>query len=357
MRNRAIALIVAIAAVFTFAFPSVATPVRAQATPDAPAQTIADIVVASSKAAKPEFTVLLAAVQAADPAFLKTLTNAKGSYTVFAPTDAAFGELLKALKLKPEELLANKALLNVVLAYHVVPGRFDAATVSGANGAIIGTFLPDHALKITVTGKKVQLDKATVVTADVKAGNGIVHVIDQVLVPEDAMELAKAAAAPATPNANAAAPKSIADIVIESSKAAKPEFAILLAAVQAADPAVLATVSGTEAFTVFAPTDAAFGAAITALKTTPEKLLGDKKGLTGILLYHVAPGSLSSKALVKYLGKNANLKILTLSGSAVTLTSKDGKVLIDKATVVTADVAASNGIVHVIDGVLLPPTK
>jgi transforming growth factor-beta-induced protein len=356
LRTRVIALLLAIAALVAFSVPSAGTPAKAQATPDAAAsQTIADIVVASTKADKPEFTVLLAAVQAADPAFLTALSDAKGNYTVFAPTDAAFTAAIKALNTTAEKLLADKALLNVVLAYHVVPGRFDAKAVTGANGAIIGTLLADNALKITAADGKVQVDKSNVVTADVKASNGVVHVIDAVLLPENAADLAKAAASPATPAAGAAAPRTIAQIVIDSSKATPAQFTTLLAAIQAADPAVLAAASGGAPITVFAPTDAAFGTAITALNTTPEKLLADKAGLTGILLYHVAPGSLSSKALVKYLGTAESLKVVTLSGSAITVTSAGGKVNIDKAAVATADIAASNGIVHIIDGVLLPP--
>ena len=105
---------------------------------------------------------------------------------------------------------------------------------------------------------------------------------------------------------------------------------------------------------MFAPTDAAFKAAIAALKTTPEKLLADK-GLTGILLYHVIPGSIDAKTLIAAIGKTG-VKVVTLNGALLSFNLKAGKVVInDTVTVVATDIAADNGTVHVIDGVLLPP--
>lgn len=122
--------------------------------------TIADIVVASTEAETPEFTVLLAAVAAADPMFLEALSS-EGSWTVFAPTDAAFTALLEELGLTAEELLANTDLLNAVLAYHVVPGAFDAASVVALDGAVIGTLLPEMPLAISVMGESVMVNAST----------------------------------------------------------------------------------------------------------------------------------------------------------------------------------------------------
>ena len=145
--------------------------------------TIADIVVASSSAETPEFTVLLAAVQAADPAIIALLSNPDANLTVFAPTDAAFAAALEALGVSAEELLGNTALLNQVLMYHVVPGRFDAAAVTALDGALLGTTLNETALAVSLDGESVKINDATVVAADVAASNGIVHVIDAVLLP------------------------------------------------------------------------------------------------------------------------------------------------------------------------------
>jgi uncharacterized surface protein with fasciclin (FAS1) repeats len=327
-------------------------------------KTIADIVVESAGAKdKPEFTVLLAAVKAADPIFLETLSSKDAVATVFAPTDAAFGDLLKALNMKAEDLLANKALLDVVLAYHVVPGvALDAANVTKLDGALVGTVLPEHALAISVKDGKVMVNDSTVVAADVKASNGIVHVIDKVLVPADAMDLAASMTkmAEATPDAMAAAPKSIADTVIATAGMTdKPEFTVLLAAVKAADPSVLKLLSSAGSYTVFAPTDAAFAAALTKLNIKAEDLLKDQANLTSILAYHVVPGTFSAKTVIAVAGAAKDgVKVATLlPGTTVTIRIVDGKVVVNEATVVTPDVGVTNGVVHVIDGVLLPPSK
>ena len=141
--------LIAIALFAVAALPAFVTPAFAQ-----DSKTIADIVVASASAKdKPEFTVLLAAVKAADPAFLKVLSDKNAKLTVFAPTDAAFTALLKALNMTAADVLKNTALLNVVLAYHVVPGiALDAKAVTAANGAVVGTVLNNHVLTITAAG-------------------------------------------------------------------------------------------------------------------------------------------------------------------------------------------------------------
>jgi transforming growth factor-beta-induced protein len=348
--RKSIALLVA-----TVLLLSLAVPVMAQ---DEPAPSIADIVVKSASASdKPEFTILLAAVQAADPMFLQKLSDKESTMTVFAPTDAAFGDLLKALNMKAEDLLANKALLDVVLAYHIVPSvALDAQSVIAAKGAVVGTALPEHVLAIDVVDSSVKINDATVVTPDVMAANGVVHVVDKVLVPADVMELASAMST-ATSDTMTSEPVTIAETVVNAASASdNPEFTILLAAVQAADPAVLKTLSGDGSYTVFAPTDAAFAAALKALNLTAEQLLASED-LSGILLYHVIPGHISSSTLVAAIG-TAGVKVVTLNGGLLSFTIKDGKVVInDSSTVVATDVEASNGVIHVIDGVLLPPTK
>jgi transforming growth factor-beta-induced protein len=348
--RKSIALFISIVLLLALAAPAMAQ--------DQPTQTIADIVVASASASdNPEFTILLAAVQAADPMFLQTLSDPESTMTVFAPTDAAFGDLLTALNMSAADLLANTALLDVVLAYHVVPGvALDAKSVVAANGAVVGTALPEHVLSISVVGENVEINDATVVTADMMASNGVVHVIDKVLVPADAMYLASAMSSMA-PDAMATEPVSIAQTVVNAASATdNPEFTTLLAAVQAADPAVLNTLSADGSYTVFAPTDAAFEAALASLNLSAEQLLASPD-LTGILLYHVVPGHISSTTLVAAIG-TTGVKVVTLSGSLLSFNIVDGKVVInDGPTVVATDIEASNGVIHVIDGVLLPPAE
>jgi transforming growth factor-beta-induced protein len=323
--------------------------------------TIADIVVASTTAETPEFTVLLAAVQAADPVFLETLSNPDAGVTVFAPTDAAFTAALEALGLTAEELLGNSALLNTVLAYHVVPGVFDAASVVSLDGALLGTILPETALAISLDGESVKVNDATVVAADVTASNGVVHVIDTVLVPANVNDIVASMTEmmEMTPDPMMTAPVSIAETVVAATSAETPEFTTLLAAVQAADPAVLTTLSGAGQYTVFAPTDAAFAAAFESMGVTAADVLADSANLSNILLYHVIPGKFSAATVIAVAGESEEgVKVATLLlGTTVTIKVVDGAVMVNDATVAAPDVAVSNGVVHVIDGVLLPPTE
>jgi transforming growth factor-beta-induced protein len=314
--------------------------------------TIADIVVSSTEADPAEFTILLAAVSAADPAILEALANPEASLTVFAPTDAAFGAAIEALGMTAEDVLANTELLNTVLAYHVVPGVFAAegllaATADGAT-TVYGTLLANQGLALMQMEESLMVNEATVVAADVQAANGVVHVIDSVLLPNmDMMEM---------PMEEMEAPESnIGEIVIASAGGDAPEFTILLAAVQAADPAILTALTEGGPFTVFAPTDAAFAAALEALGVTAEDLLADTALLTSVLSYHVVPGAWDAASVVAAAGEEGVSVGTLLPGTTVTITVDGESVLVNDATVVATDVLATNGIVHVIDAVLLPP--
>ncbi|MFN0108237.1 MAG: fasciclin domain-containing protein [Blastocatellia bacterium] len=120
-------------------------------------------------------------------------------------------------------------------------------------------------------------------------------------------------------------------------------FKTLAAALQAAG--LIETLKGKGPFTVFAPTDEAFAKLPAG---TVEALLKDKQKLTKILLYHVVSGSVMAKDVVKL--KSAK----TVQGSSVKITVKDGNVMVDNANVVKTDIAATNGVIHVIDSVILP---
>jgi uncharacterized surface protein with fasciclin (FAS1) repeats len=334
--------------------------VSAVAAQDAPTQTIAELVVASAGAETPEFSILLAAVGAANPAILEALSSADNQLTVFAPTDAAFADLLAALETTPEDLLANTNLLNVVLQYHIVPAMFDAAAIVQLDGALVGTQLPDAPLAISVMDGTVMVNGATVVAADVMATNGVVHVIDQVLVPADAMERAEAMGmmAEATPMPDASAPQTIGEIAIGLSTAEAPEFTTLVAAVGAADASILALITGSAQITVFAPVDAAFAAAAEMMGVTPADVLADQGTVNRILAYHVVPGSFSAAAVVaaaEAAGEEGINVATYLPGTTLNIRVMDGAVMVNNATVAQADVMASNGVIHVIDAVLLPP--
>jgi uncharacterized surface protein with fasciclin (FAS1) repeats len=141
---------------------------------------------------------------------------------------------------------------------------------------------------------------------------------------------------PATANVGAA--KDIVDTAVEAGS-----FKTLAAALQAAG--LVETLKGTGPFTVFAPTDEAFAKLPAG---TVEALLQDKAKLTRVLTYHVVAGNVMAKDVVKL--KSAK----TVEGSSVKITVKDGKVMVDNANVVKTDIAATNGVIHVIDSVILP---
>ena len=153
----------------------------------------------------------------------------------------------------------------------------------------------------------------------------------------------------AAPSAQAA-PKgnTIVDVAL-AANAESGEFSILIAALQAADPAVIRTLSGKGQFTVFAPTDAAFVSLLGELGVSAEQLLSDKALVTQVLLYHVARGNRDSAEVL------ASSRIRTLEGGFL---YQSGGVLTDAnsrtSNIIAVDIKASNGVIHVIDRVVLP---
>ena len=253
------------------------------------------------------FKTLLAAATAAG---LAETLQSKGPFTVFAPTDDAFAKLPEGTI---DALLKNKAALTNILLYHVVEGSVMAADVSKVSNAMTLAKIP---VMVKVDGGKVMINGANVSAADVKASNGVIHVIDTVLLP----------------------PK---DIVETASGAGT--FKTLLAAATAAGLAETLQTKGP--FTVFAPSDEAFAK---LPKGTVESLLKNPEELKKILLYHVVDGFVFAKDV------SGMKSATTLNGKDVMVAVKDGKVMIDESTVVAADILSSNGVIHVVDSVLLP---
>jgi uncharacterized surface protein with fasciclin (FAS1) repeats len=272
-------------------------------------QTVVDVIVDS-----PDHNTLEAAVIAAE---LADDLSGTGPFTVFAPTDAAFSafpDLVTQLLADPTGDLAS------VLLYHVVAGQ--ALSTGLTDGQVITTLLGQD-ITVTINMNGVMINNANVIVADILADNGVVHVIDALLIPD------------LNP-----VPTTVVDIVVNS-----PVHNTLEAAVIAAELAD--DLSGTGPFTVFAPTDAAFSALPAG---TVETLLTDPTGtLAQILLYHVV----SAQALSTDLSNGQT--ITTLFGEDITVSIGMNGVMINNATVVVADILADNGVVHVIDAVLLPP--
>jgi transforming growth factor-beta-induced protein len=330
-RKTATAL-VALAAIATVGF----APIQAGAAKvKKPTKDIVDTAVGAGS-----FKTLAAALGAAG--LVDTLKGA-GPFTVFAPTDAAFAKVpadtLAAL-LKPE----NKAALTSVLTYHVVSGKVLAKDVVKLNGKSVPT-VNGASVTVTVSGKKVKVNDSNVVTTDVLATNGVIHVIDAVLIPKD-LKLAAAGPASTVPPTTVAAAAATKDIV--DTAVAAGSFKTLAAALGAAG--LVDTLKGAGPFTVFAPTDAAFAKLPAG---TVEGLLKpeNKAALTAILTYHVVAGKVPASTVVTLNGKTAK----TVNGADVNIKVVGTDVFVNDAKVLTTDIMASNGIIHVIDSVLIPP--
>ena len=313
---------------------------------EAPAEpgTIVDVAVEAGI-----FTTLVAAVEAAG--LVDTLSS-EGPFTVFAPTDEAFVAALEALDLTAEELLGDTELLTDVLTYHVLEGEVDAATAISLDGQSAAT-VNGAEIAISVVDGNVMINDATVTQPDVEASNGIIHIIDAVLLPP-ADEMAEEEAEGEADDEEMAEEEAmdeemtedptIVDVAVEAGI-----FTTLVAAVDAAG--LVDTLSSEGPFTVFAPTDEAFVAALQALDITPEELLGDTELLTSVLLYHVVEGAVDAETAISLDGQSA----ATLNGAEIAISVVDGSVMINDATVTEPDVMAANGIIHIIDSVLLPP--
>ncbi len=267
------------------------------------------------------FSVLAEALDAADLA--ETLAGS-GPYTVFAPTNDAFTALLSELKLSKAQLLADKALLRAVLQYHVLPAQVLKAGVPVGRPI---TPLAGGIFKVDTRGNDLVVTdgrnrSARITATDLTVRNGVIHVVDAVLLPanRNVVETAQAAAA----------------------------FSTLVEAVVAAN--LQGTLSGTGPFTVFAPTNEAFAAALTELGVSKAALLADTALLSKILTYHVVPGRVL-KAEVP-----VGTAITTVQGQSFTV---DASLAITdqrnrRAGISATDVLTSNGVIHVIDRVILP---
>ncbi|MFP4540846.1 MAG: fasciclin domain-containing protein [Opitutales bacterium] len=282
----------------------------------------------------PDLSTLVTAVDAADPGVATALSGA-GPLTVFAPVNSAFtalGDTLDTLLL-PE----NQDTLTDVLQYHVVDSEITASDLifdpedifSGVDMNFTVTALNGDDIDIEVTGMgAVMLNgSAMVTTPDVFASNGVVHLIDEVLLPPEDL---------ATTAANAG-------------------LSSLVATVGEADASVGEALTGDGPLTVFAPTDDAFAAVSDVTDGLSES------ELTDVLLYHVVPGELTASDLLidamdLFNGEEGMFYLTTVNGADLKVeVTPMGVLLNDSAMVTTTDVMASNGVAHVINAVLLPP--
>jgi len=261
------------------------------------------------KAAELGANTLLQFISAAE---LNATLEGDGPFTVFAPTDAAFAALPADLV---NDLENNRTLLTEVLLYHVVSG--DVRSSALANEMLADSVGgPQIRFNIYGTGSdmKVLATGSQVTLADQVADNGVIHVIDKVMM------------APAG---------NVVEIAIANS-----QFSTLVTAVTTAELAD--SLSGGN-LTVFAPTNDAF-----AEVDNLDDILADKDLLTKILTYHVVPSTVYSQGL------SDGQEVTTLEGSRATISIEGSTVKVDDATVISANIPALNGVIHGIDKVILP---
>lgn len=285
--------------------------------------TIVDVAVADGR-----FTTLVTALQAAG--LVETLQG-DGPFTVFAPTDDAFAALPEGAL---DGLLADEEALTNVLLYHVVSGEFLAADVVGLDGQMVET-ASGESVQIAVMDGNVMVNDATVIITDIETSNGVIHVVDAVILPPSMSEGAE--------EEMMAEEKTIVDVAVEDGR-----FTTLVGAVEAAGLVDALTSEGP--FTVFAPTDEAFAA---LPEGALDALVADTDALSDVLLYHVVEGEVLAADVLELDGQ----KVETLLGQFVDITIDGEMVMIDNAQVVITDIPASNGVIHVIDAVLLPETR
>ena len=309
-------------------------------------KTIVDTAVATD-----DLSLLVDALVQADAGLVETL-NSAGPFTVFAPTNAAFAALLDTLgddfnSLADFDTDEEKLLLTKVLTYHVVAGAAAFSTdlsndqaIETVQGENITVILTDNGVEIMDATET----NANVTLADVAATNGVVHVIDKVILPQEVLDMLAAMSL-----------KTIVEIAVETD-----DLSLLVDALGQADAGLVETLSGDGPFTVFAPTNDAFVALLNSLGEDYNSLAdfdteAEKSLLVTILTYHVVAGTAAfstdlsnGQTIESFQGENVGINI-----------KEDGTVHVEdatdeNATVVIADVEASNGVVHVINKVLLP---
>ncbi len=302
-----------------------------------PTSNIVELAVASESLAQLEAAVIKADL-------VGTLSGT-GPFTVFAPTDDAFVALLGALgddynSLDDFDTEGEIALLKDILLYHVVAAEVKAADLSAGD---VATALADNSVSVIANGGSFVIGDASAVdanitTTDIGATNGVVHLIDKVLLPQAAVDFVA----------------SLQDLVDVASS--NPDFSVLVEAVVKTDLA--ATLQSEGPFTVFAPTNEAFVALLGSLGSNYNSLEdfdteGEIELLKNILLYHVVPGQVGSADLAA--GDVATAfpeNSITVIADGDTFTLGDASEV--NAGITATDVAANNGVIHVIDKVLLP---
>ena len=270
------------------------------------------------------FDTLYAAVDAAG----LSSTLSSGDFTVFAPTDAAFDTLFTSLGVTPEQFL-QRPDLQEILTYHVLSGSVDAAAATSLAGMTnnTATTVETSTVTLTVATGSLFVNRSQVITPDVMADNGIIHAIDKVLIPPNYFN------------------------VVETAQADGRFNTLVTAVVEAG---LVDTLAATPNLTVFAPTDDAFEELIAtndAFSSAADILALSNLG--DILKYHVLDSEVDAATAI---GLAGNKTTPLLATEELAISYDDPDLFINTSKVIVADVDASNGLIHAVDKVLLPPT-
>lgn len=278
-------------------------------------QTIAEIASADGR-----FGTLVG--QLANTPLLAAVQNPESRFTVFAPTDEAFAKLGDALGSLSQEQITE------ILEYHVYDGVVDANMAFGLAGMTVGMLSGDNAA-ISSSDQMLYLDTSLVTQADVVANNGIIHVIDTVMMP---------AAEMGTPTSN------IVEVAVNDPEGRFDTLVSLLLSTELDD-----VLGGTGPFTVFAPTDDAFAAIDSTVLANLQSDTSPTGTLYEILTTHVISGEVNSTQAFLANGTTVG----TVSSNEIGVSISDGTLMVGGANVVIEDIYTTNGVIHVIDSVIL----
>jgi len=274
---------------------------------------VSDMTIAEYALSDNNFSILVQALTKAD---LVNVLNSTGNFTVFAPTNAAFNTLFSELGISDIDAL-SKETLTPILLYHVLGTEAKSSMISSGYYNTLspaqGSFL---SLKVDVSSGVKLNNTANVTTADVDVKNGVIHVIDKVLLSP-----------------------TVVDQALNNDS-----FSILVQAVVKAG--LVDVLNGTGPFTIFAPTNAAFEALFATLGVSGIADLTAEQ-LTPILTYHVVSGNVLSTQL-------SAGDVPTLNGEQLSITLSPAPAINGSTNIIATDVQGSNGVIHVIDKVLLP---
>jgi len=299
-----------------------------------------------------DFSTLAAAVEFAG---LSDALDGKRQFTIFAPTNDAFEALLANLGLTAEELLVeeNKELVTNILLYHVAPGARDAGEVTESDqvNTLLEKFITVQEDDGAFFVGNEENGFAQIIATDIFASNGVIHAIDTVMLPPTGKN---AGDGDDDDDGDDDEEREAEDTILEIASS-NEDFSTLAAAVEFAG--LSDALNGERQFTVFAPTNDAFEALLNELGLTAEELLVEenKELVTNILLYHVAPGARDAEEVTE------SDQVNTLLKKFITVQEDNGAFFVGNdengfAQIIATDIFASNGVIHAIDTVMLPPT-